>query len=144
MLNFQVAKELAAADVPVILQSFRSGPSSWEKKDLHVGPPLSESQVSVLQQAGVLTGLSITGLGDSQIHNLPLEASWAGIYAGLSPEDSISLVSMNVEKILCLHVEEHKRDFVVYEGNPLQFGGSVAVTVDGETKKVVECWPEAQ
>ncbi|KAL4789276.1 hypothetical protein BDV19DRAFT_397207 [Aspergillus venezuelensis] len=139
-----IGKQLAKADIPVILQSFRGGPSSWEKKDMLPGPPLSQSQVTSLHQAGVLVGLSIAGLGDSHIHNLALEASWAGIYAGLSAEESFNLVSVNIERILGLRVEDSHRDFVVYEGNPLQFGASVALAIDGDTKKVVECWPEAQ
>jgi hypothetical protein len=32
---------------------------------------------------------------------------------------------------------------VVYEGDPLQFGASVVITVDGEEGRVVGCWPEA-
>jgi len=42
-----------------------------------------------------------------------------------------------------LDIDETKRDFVVWEGDPLQFGASVAFTIDGESKRVVECWPEA-
>jgi hypothetical protein len=42
-----------------------------------------------------------------------------------------------------LDVKENKRDFVVWEGNPLEFGASVVLTVDGDDGKVVECWPES-
>jgi len=35
-------------------------------------------------------------------------------------------------------------DFVVWEGNPLEFGGSVAVSVDGESGTVMDCWPDVQ
>lgn len=56
----------------------------------------------------------------------------------------MSLVSRNVEEILGLEVSQEKSDFVVWEGSPLEFGASVAFSIDGETGRVVECWPEAE
>jgi hypothetical protein len=82
--------------------------------------------------------------GDSHIFNLPLEAAWAAKYAGLSDEAAIDLVSRNIEEILQLDVREESRDFVVWEGDPLEFGGSVVIAVDGEGGRIAECWPEAQ
>lgn len=86
--------------------------------------------------------------GDSHIHNLPLEASWAGKFAGLSNKESIDLVSRNIEEILGL---ASAKDFVVYEGNPLELGASVVVAFDGEDGDVDGeseggvgvslCWP---
>ena len=57
----------------------------------------------------------------------------------------MNLVSRNIEEILGLGVEEASRDWVVYEGDPLQFGASVVLAVDGDGGKgrVVECWPES-
>lgn len=52
-------------------------------------------------------------------------------------------MSRNVEEILGLEVEETKRDFVVWEGNPLEFGASVVLGVDGEDGVVSLCWPES-
>jgi len=49
----------------------------------------------------------------------------------------------NVEDIMGLDVEETKRDFVVWEGNPLEFGASVVLGVDGEDGMVSMCWPES-
>lgn len=57
----------------------------------------------------------------------------------------MNLVSRNVEEILGLNVEETKRDFVIWEGNPLEFGASVVLGVDGGEQGVVNlCWPESQ
>jgi hypothetical protein len=72
--------------------------------------------------------------GDSHIHNLPIEAGWAAKYAGLSSDAAVNLVSRNVEET---------RDFVVYEGNPLEFGASVVAAFDGVTGRALTCWPEA-
>lgn len=110
------------------------------------GPPLTRSPVSILHEAGVKFGLAISGFeGDSHIFNLPLEAGWAAKYAGLSDAQAVDLVSTNLEEILGLGSEGdgEKRDWVVWEGNPLRFGASVVLSVDGERGEVVGCWPES-
>jgi hypothetical protein len=55
------------------------------------------------------------------------------------------LVSRNLEEILGLDVREESRDFVVFEGDPLQFGASVVLAVDGGDRggRVMSCWPES-
>jgi hypothetical protein len=52
-------------------------------------------------------------------------------------------VSRNIEEILGLDVKEESRDFVVFQGNPLEFGASVVIAVDGEDRRVMGCWPES-
>ncbi|TID14531.1 carbohydrate esterase family 9 protein-like protein [Venturia nashicola] len=132
-----VADELAKAKIPVILTHYRGALDTWEKKDILPGPPLSRSPASVLSEAGVLFGLAIESFqGDSHLHNLALEASWVAKYAGLSEHAAVNLVSTNIERILGLNGEE-KGDIVVWEGNPLQFGASVVVTIDGHDGAVL-------
>jgi hypothetical protein len=41
-------------------------------------------------------------------------------------------------------VTEEERDFVVFEGNPLEYGASLVVGVDGKEQVVNACWPEVQ
>lgn len=55
----------------------------------------------------------------------------------------MNLVSRNIEQILGLNVKEESRDFVVFEGDPLQFGASVVVAFDGQDGSVSLCWPES-
>jgi len=84
--------------------------------------------------------------GDIHIHNLIIEASWAAKYAGLSDLEAINLVSRNIEKILDLpHAKksDSERDFVIWEGDALDFGASVVLAIDGEKGEVLECWPDA-
>jgi hypothetical protein len=81
--------------------------------------------------------------GDSHLHNLALEASWAAKYAGLSAKEAVNLVSRNIEQILGLNFDEEERDFVVFEGDPLQFGASVVLAFDGHDGSVSLCWPES-
>lgn len=80
---------------------------------------------------------------DSHIHNLPIEAGWAAKYAGLGKAEAIDLVSRNIEKILDLDFAEEERDFVVWEGNPMDFGASVVLSFDGKAGRVGTCWPES-
>lgn len=79
---------------------------------------------------------------DYRIHDLGPEAGWAAKYAHLSQGDTVRLVTSNVESILGL---EKSKDLVVFEGNPLNYGASVAVSfhANGETGKleVATCFP---
>ncbi|KAJ9154718.1 Imidazolonepropionase [Pleurostoma richardsiae] len=140
------ARELAKANIPVILSAFRPGPQSWYEKDALPGPPLSRSPASILSEAGVLYAIAIDGeaLGDYRIHDLALEASWAAKYAGLTEHQAVRLVSKNVEDILGLRPS---RDIVVWEGNPLQFGTPVLAFQEGLQEGKLElnaCWPDEQ
>jgi hypothetical protein len=54
------------------------------------------------------------------------------------------LVSRNIERILGIEAGEESRDIVVFEGNPLEFGASVVVSLDGDDKIVIDCWPDAE
>ena len=55
----------------------------------------------------------------------------------------MDLVSRNIEKILSLDVTEENRDFVIWEGNPMEFGAAVVLSFDGKERSVGSCWPEA-
>jgi len=139
-----VADALARVQIPIILTHPRGAPDAWEKLDTLVGPPLTRSPTAVLVEAGVRTGLAFEGFSDPHLHGLALEASWAAKYAGLSERAAVDLVSRNIEQILGLGIDEERRDFVVYEGDPLEFGASVVVAVDGEDGEVRDCWPESE
>ncbi|KAH8658291.1 hypothetical protein BX600DRAFT_524683 [Xylariales sp. PMI_506] len=147
-----VARELAEADIPVILTANRGSIAEWATLDSLPGPPLSRSPASILTEAGVKFAIAIEGQTpefESRIHDLALEASWAAKYAGLSDLEAIRLVSRNVEDILGL---EPSGDVVVWEGNPLQFGSrpvlafqEVQDMMGSTTERFVElatCWPD--
>lgn len=145
---YAVAEELASADIPLLLVPVRSAPSTFEKGDTLIGPPLTPSPVTILSQANVTFGVAIAGnapVGDAAIHNLAIEAAWAAKFAGLSDKTAVDLVSQKIEQILKL---EHSEDFVIYEGNPLEFGASVVLTLNGGShgmkRGVAECWPQSK
>ncbi|PTB56681.1 hypothetical protein M431DRAFT_80456 [Trichoderma harzianum CBS 226.95] len=140
-----VAKDLAAANISVILSENRPAPDVFRDKDAVVGPPLTRSVASYLKEAGVTFALSIFETAmpvDYRVHDLGPEAGWAAKYAHLSQEDTVRLVTSNVESILGL---EKSRDLVVFEGNPLSYGASVVLSfhANGETGKleVATCFP---
>ncbi|KAL6871097.1 family 9 carbohydrate esterase [Trichoderma novae-zelandiae] len=140
-----VAKELAAANISVILSENRPAPDAFRDREAVVGPPLTRSIASYLQEAGVTFALAIVEPSmpvDYRIHDLGPEAGWAAKYAHLSQEDAVRLVTSNVESILGLG---KSRDLVVFEGNPLIYGASVVVSfhANGGTGKleVSTCFP---
>ncbi|PYH88717.1 hypothetical protein BO71DRAFT_403647 [Aspergillus ellipticus CBS 707.79] len=145
-----VAEQLAEANISLIYTSVRPNADIWERKDLPVGPPLTVSPMKTLFDAGVKFGIAQAGFSDSAIHNLAIDAGFAHKVTGLSELDVVNLVSKNIEEILGLHLDTVEsgginggRDFVLYEGNPLEWGARVVFTVDGSSQKVVECWPDA-
>ena len=143
-----VAEQIAEADIPVIFTSLYSMPDSWETKDVLVGPPLTVSPVKVLHDAGVRFALAQHHFSDSEVHLLGIDAGFARKTAGLTEQEAVDLVSRNVNEILHLgdvsgSGRKMSGDYVIYEGNPLEWGASVVLTVDGETGKVVECWPDS-
>lgn len=62
-LTTQVANELAAANISVILTGTRPAPASWETKDSLVGPPLTRSPASILSEAGVHYAVAVAADG---------------------------------------------------------------------------------
>jgi imidazolonepropionase-like amidohydrolase len=87
-----VAKEVAVADVPVILERLHTLPSrSDEDYDL----PYKKAKI--LKDAGVLFCLSIEGYW--QVRNLPFVAGTAAAY-GLTKEEALMSVTSSTAKIL--------------------------------------------
>jgi Amidohydrolase family len=140
-----VAKELADAKIPVILTKARPAPAAFRHKDAVVGPPLTPSVARYLNEAGVFFAISVAPdiiPGDYRIHTLALEAAWAAKYAQLGEKEMVKLVTSNVETILGL---KKSKDFVIWEGNPFEYGGAVALSFheseDGKFE-LSACWPD--
>ncbi|OAA52148.1 carbohydrate esterase family 9 protein [Cordyceps fumosorosea ARSEF 2679] len=141
-----VAEDLAAADIPVILTRDRGAPTTFRTRDGFVGPPLTRSIASHLKDAGVKFGLALLDLGmpsDYKIHDLLPEAGWTAKYAGLSDAEAVELVTSNIEDILDL--KQRSKDVVVYEGDPLHYGATVAIVLAANDEtgglEVSGCFP---
>ncbi|KAF6835854.1 hypothetical protein CMUS01_05635 [Colletotrichum musicola] len=140
-----VALELAESQIPVILTQTRPAPATFRNRDAVVGPPLTPSVARVLSEAGVFFAVAVVSElmpTDYRIHDLALEASWAAKYANLGEKETVRLITGNVEDILGL---ERSNDIVVWEGSPLEFGGTVALSFEAGKDGAIEvssCWPE--
>lgn len=132
-----VASELAAASVPVIVAPFWGcEPLFWDARNCLPGPPLTDRLgPQVLLDAGVKVGISNWEDTNNHIRNSIWEASWVAGPGNRSL--ALDLVSKNIEDILQL---PRSRDFVVYEGDPFNFGARVALIF--EEGKVRSCHPE--
>lgn len=163
MLVKQVAKELADADIPILLSEDRPAPDHFRDKDAVVGPPLTPSVASYLVDAGVKFAIAIYYHStsslvaprdivnhmrvdmpvDFKIHDLGPEAAWTAMYAGLNEKETVRLVTTNVESILGLKTKN--KDLVVFEGSPLQYGASVVLSFHADDAsgklEVATCFP---
>ncbi|KAL1742134.1 hypothetical protein HDZ31DRAFT_66247 [Schizophyllum fasciatum] len=103
-----LARELAQADVGVIVISPRPHPYSWEKRRILPGPPLTkESNIMRLLAHGVTVGIGPQGvdgdmLGEWAVRNLRFDAAWAMLESGgqIAEVDALAMASTNILKLL--------------------------------------------
>jgi hypothetical protein len=80
---------------------------------------------------------------DYKIHDLLPEAGWTAKYAGLDEAEAVKLVTSNVEDIL--HLKKKSKDIVLFEGDPLRYGATVALTFAANDKTgqldLASCFP---
>ncbi|KAJ5725334.1 uncharacterized protein N7483_006691, partial [Penicillium malachiteum] len=142
-----VAAQLAEEQIPLIFTGLRPMPDTWETKDVLTGPPLTVSPIKVLVDAGVNFGIAQAHWADSGIHLLAVDAGFAKKMADLTTQQAVDLVSHKVNEILRLDnpssEQTQQGDFVIYEGDPLEYGAVAVLTVDGSLNTIVECWPDA-
>jgi hypothetical protein len=127
--SYLVARELAEANVPVILVPWRCQPESWESRHCLPGPPLSEkTSFQILVEHGV--DVALGGWDDGLVTALYWEAGWAAKGTQMREKDVVGLISTNVEKILGIKWDDYAQGgHVLFEGNPLDFGANVAAII---------------
>ena len=135
-----LAAELAAANVGVVLAPMLSYAATWDQRRALTGAPLTNgTAIDVLHAAGVKVAI---GSLTEQIRNLFLDAGIARVNGGgnISEEDALAFVSSNIYNMLGLKEssESSRREFVVFEGSPLEIDGRVRVVADGRGK--VKLW----
>lgn len=150
---YLLADELAAAGVPVVLAPFQCSQLTWEVRNCRAGPPLTDDRgANILLDAGVTVGLGNWDHRDRWVPNALWEAAWllrgrgvgdteADLDTGLDAERraAIAMVTSNMRQIFGLPVQD-AAEFVVYEGDPLEYGASVALIV--EQGVIQRCWPD--
>jgi hypothetical protein len=118
-----VAKEIAAANISVVLSPAFSYAKNWDERRALTGAPLTNgTTIDALIDAGVLTALSTAE--SWEIRDLSLLAGIAYKNGGgkLSQTDALNLIGGNFDTILGIKTPE---DFVVFEGNPLEIDSRV-------------------
>ncbi|KLO20165.1 composite domain of metallo-dependent hydrolase [Schizopora paradoxa] len=143
-----LAKELAEANVGVILNPVRPFPYFWDARRIMPGPPLSQDSALVhLLQHNVTVGLGVMGIGTStqisawSARNTRFDVSWAMAEAGgyLSKSEAIAIASSNVEKLLGISPDiAQDGDFVVTSGADLFDLQSKVVAVISPRREQVE------
>lgn len=124
--SYLLAEELSRARVPVILIPWRCQPEQWEYRHCLPGPPISEkTSFQILVEHGVEVALG--AWDDGLVSTMYWEAAWAAKGTGLTEKDIVELISTKVEEIVGIKWEDSAEGgHVLFEGNPLDFGASVA------------------
>ncbi|KAI1642082.1 hypothetical protein F4815DRAFT_489501 [Daldinia loculata] len=130
--SFLLADELAAAKVGVVLNPLLSYRNSWDQRRALTGAPLTNgTAVDRLVEAGVRVAIGINE--DWLVRDVGLLAgiAYKNGQGKLSEKDALDLVSDNVYELLGLKENDDAREFVVFEGNPLEIGARVRVVGGG-------------
>lgn len=133
-----LAKELAAANVGVVLAPLISYRVDWDQRRALTGAPLTNgTAVDKLVDAGVVTAIGLEE--DWLVRDMGLLAgiAYKNGEGRLSEKDALDLVGGNVYKMLGLKAAwEEEQDFIVFEGSPLEIGAKVLAVGDGRVGKV--------
>lgn len=131
--SWLVAKELAEAEVGVVLAPLQAYAGTWDQRRSLSGAPLTNgTAIDRLLDAGVTTAIGTAE--DWEVRDLALMAGTVYKNGGgrLSEKGALDLVSTNVFRIL--GVEQpglREGHFVIHEGNPLEIGARVKAVCGG-------------
>ncbi|KAF9450406.1 carbohydrate esterase family 9 protein [Macrolepiota fuliginosa MF-IS2] len=133
-----LAKELADAGVGIILTPARPLPSTWEKRRILPGPPITrETTLSVLLKHGVTVGIGSERAYAAR--ELPFDIAWAAIESGgqISKEEAFGIGSVNIERLLGVERDSAGMDLVATRGGDLlDFGAEVVAIISPEQELV--------
>ncbi|KAF4563368.1 hypothetical protein EYR40_006911 [Pleurotus pulmonarius] len=133
-----IAEEIAAANIGVILVQYRPFPSTWEKKRILPGPPISRlTSVTTLLAANVTVGLGVEEAWNAR--NTRFEIGWANLDAqgDLTKADAIALGSVNLEKLLGIDEGSANNDLVVTKtGSIMDFEAKVTGVISASKDAV--------
>jgi Amidohydrolase family len=127
--SYLLAEDLAKARVPIILVPWRCQPEAWEYRHCLPGPPISDkTSFQILVEHGV--EIALGAWDDGLVSTLYWEAAWAAKGTDLKEKDVVGLISTKVEKIFGINWDNATDGgHVLFEGNPLDFGASVAAII---------------
>ncbi|EIW83128.1 hypothetical protein CONPUDRAFT_164126 [Coniophora puteana RWD-64-598 SS2] len=134
-----LARELAEADVGVIVTPPRSFPYTWESRRVLLGPPVTaDTTLSILAQHNVTVGLGPQGISEEALisswaaRNLRWDAAWAALdsHGMIDFADALTMASVNVETLLGVRQNPADTDLVATSGGDLlSFEGKVVAVI---------------
>ncbi|KAA1473973.1 carbohydrate esterase family 9 protein [Dentipellis sp. KUC8613] len=135
-----LAKELAQADIGVIIIGSRPFPATWESQRILPGPPLSQdSGITALLAHNVSVGIGVEESWSAR--NTRFDLGWAALESGgrISKPAALALASTNLEKLLGGEVEiEGLSELVATEGGDLLQFESKVVAVISPRRRLVD------
>ncbi|THZ82444.1 hypothetical protein D6C88_06124 [Aureobasidium pullulans] len=139
-----VAKELAAADIAVVLAPMLPWAQTWDQRRSLMGAPLHNgTAIDVLLDANVRVAIGVEEVWESR--DLGLMAGIVKSNSGgkLTEQKALDLVSTNFYEFLGLQEPEAGSEFVVWENSPLEIGSRVVAIADGPAR-LSHGYPEAE
>jgi imidazolonepropionase-like amidohydrolase len=137
--SYLVAKELADADVAVVLAPLLPWAQSWDQRRSLMGAPLHNgTAIDVLLDAGARVAIGVDEIWETRDLGLTAGIAYKNSEGRLTEQQALDLVSTNFYEFLGLEMPEVGSEFVVYEGSPLEIGGRVVAIADGSGK--TELW----
>ncbi|KZT52272.1 carbohydrate esterase family 9 protein [Calocera cornea HHB12733] len=136
---WMIAKNIADAEIGVIIAPSRATPLEWPSRRTLPGPPLTEeSNISLLLAHNVTVGIGV--VWEWQTRNTRFDAIWAYREGGgkISKGQALALVSSNVEKVLGLHTSSDVGDLVAYRGGDFLSPGAKVVGVMSAERGVTD------
>ncbi|CAE6413393.1 unnamed protein product [Rhizoctonia solani] len=112
-----IAKEIAAANVGVIVIPTRSFPGNWDQSRILPGPPLSrDSLITKLLKANVTVGVGVVESWEAR--NTRFDIGWAALESNgdIKKQDALALGTTNLQKLLGLEGNDLSGDLVAYRG----------------------------
>lgn len=132
--SWMLASALAEAHVGVVLAPFLAYSETWDQRRSLTGAPLTNgTAIDILHAAGVKVAIGTSE--DWQTRNLYLGAGIAYTNGNgkINEIEALAFVSSNVYDMLGLKEprDEVVREFVVFEGSPLEIDSRVSAVADG-------------
>ncbi|CAI6337929.1 unnamed protein product [Periconia digitata] len=127
-----VAPSLSTADIPVVLAPLLPHAQTWDQRRSLTGAPLTNgTTLNYLLDAGVLVGVGVEEIWETRDLGLVAGTAFANSEGRLGFEGALDLVGRNLYKMLGVEgrdsekEEEEVKEWVVWEGSPLEVGGRV-------------------
>lgn len=118
-----VAPELAASNISVVLAPLLPYAQTWDQRRVLTGAPLTNgTAIDVLLGAGVKVAIGVDEIWETR--ELGWMAGWAykNGKGRLTRKGALDLVGGNIYDMLRLKLPEYEREWVVWEGDPLETG----------------------